>query len=343
MNFVSIVVPTRNEEKKIEACLRSILNLDFPKEKYEILVIDGKSTDRTVEIASKYPVRIIENPKYKIGPAHNIGIKEAKGDIIVFTDADAQVDTHWLKFLVEHFSNPDVGCVIGGQTCIFGDRFISQIRAAFHDYYDAKMVHQLKRTPHEVTWKSMSTFGTAFLKEALVNVGGFDESIDYPDKDIGYRLSQKYKIIKDRRATIRHYLNKPFTKYCTQIFRASITEGILYRRYGVFLNKKSVLLTILVVVWLFGYLLSLTLLFLSLTHFIGALEILLIPLIGFIVYYFVKGFKINIRKKSGLKGIIGLPFVSFLSVLLRSFGIIRGLLKIDVKGIYKTIKSNDTV
>ena len=83
MNFISIVVPTRNEEKNIEACLKSILNLDFPKDKYEILVIDGMSTDRTVEIASKYPVRIIENPMYKIGPAHNIGIKEAEGDIIV--------------------------------------------------------------------------------------------------------------------------------------------------------------------------------------------------------------------------------------------------------------------
>jgi len=334
MNFISIVVPTRNEEKNIDACLKSILNLDFPKDKYEILVIDGMSTDRTVEIASKYPVRIIENPMYKIGPAHNIGIKDAEGDIIVFTDADVNVDTHFLKFLIEHFSSPDVGCVIGGQTCVFGDRFISQIRSAFHDYYDVKIKHQLNREPHEVTWKNMSTFGTAFRKEILINIGGFDESLDYPDKDIGYRLSQKYKIIKDRRATIRHYLNKPFTKYCKQIFQTSTTEGILYRRYGAFLSTKSIILSIFAVIWFLGYLILPILVFVSLLYFVRAIELLFVPFIGFFGYYFVKGFKINIQKKCGIKGLFILPLISFLSLLLRSFGMLHGLFKFNVKGHY---------
>jgi len=334
MSFISIVLPTRNEEMNIETCLKSILNLDFPKERYEILVIDGKSTDRTVEIASKYPVRIIENPKYTIGPAHNIGVREAKGDIIAFTDADVRVDVHWLKVLVKHFNNPDVGCVIGGQTCIFGDQFISQIRAAFHDYYDAKVSNKLNREPHKVTWKSMSTFGTAFRKDALIKIGGFDESIDYPDKDIGYRLSQDYQIIKDRNAIIHHHLNKPFKKYCKQIYRASITEGTLYRRYGVFLNKKSIIISLLVLILLFCYLLSPILIFSSIMPFIRVLGLLLLPIFGLIGYYFIKGLKIEIQKRIGMKGLMVLPFVSILFIILRSFGIMRGLLKLDVKGIY---------
>ena len=334
MSFVSIVIPTRNEEKNIETCLRSILNLDFPQERYEILVIDGKSTDRTVEIASKYPVRIIENPKYKIGPAHNIGFKEAKGDIIAFTDADVRVDVHWLTFLVEHFTNPDVGCVIGGQTCVFGDKFISQIRAAFHDYYDAKVSNALNREPHKVTWKSMSTYGTAIRKDALIKIGGFDESIDYPDKDIGYRLSQDYQIIKDRRAVIRHYLNKPFKKYCKQIYRTSITEGTLYRRYGVFLNKKSIVISLLVLTLLFGYLFSPILLFASVISSIRAFGLLFLPIIGLIGYYFIKGLKIKIKQRIGIKGLLVLPFVSLLFIILKSFGMIRGLIRLDVKGIY---------
>jgi glycosyltransferase involved in cell wall biosynthesis len=334
MSFVSIVLPTRNEEKNIETCLKSILNLDFPKGRYEILVIDGKSTDRTVEIASKYPVRIIENPKFKIGPAHNIGVKEAKGDIIAFTDADVRVDVHWLTFLVEHFNNPDVGCVIGGQTCIFGDQFISKIRAAFHDYYDTKVSNKLNREPHKVTWKSMSTYGTAFRKDALIKIGGFDEGIDYPDKDIGYRLSQDHQIIKDRRAIIRHYLNKPFRKYCKQIYQTSITEGTLYRRYGVLLNKKSIIISLLVSILLFGYLFSPILLFTSVISFIRVLGLFLLPIFGLIGYYFIKGLKIEIQKRMGMKGLLVLPFVSILFIMLKSFGIMRGLLKLDIKGIY---------
>lgn len=334
MSFVSIVIPTRNEEKNIETCLKSILNSDFPKDRFEILIIDGKSTDRTVEIASNYPVRIIQNPKYKIGPAHNIGVKEAKGDIIAFTDADVRVDVHWLSFLVEHFSNPDVGCVIGGQTCVFGDRFISQIRAASHDYYDAKVSNSLNREPHKVTWKSMSTFGTAIRKDALIKIGGFDESIDYPDKDIGYRLSQDYQIIKDRRAVIRHYLNKPFKKYCTQIYQTSITEGTLYRRYGVFLNKKSIAISLLVLILLFFYLFSPFLFFASLISNIRVFGLLFLPFFGLIGYYLIKGLKIEIQKRIGIKGLIVLPFVSILFLILKSFGIMKGLLKLDVEGKY---------
>jgi glycosyltransferase involved in cell wall biosynthesis len=334
MSFVSIVVPTRNEEKNIDACLQSILNLDYPKELYEILIIDGRSTDRTVEIASKYPVRVIENPKYKIGPAHNLGVKEAKGDIIAFTDADVRVDVQWLSFLVEHFSNPEVGCVIGGQTCVFGDKFISQIRAASHDYYDAKVSNSLNREPHNVTWKSMSTYGTAIRKDALIKIGGFDESIDYPDKDIGYRLSQDYQILKDRRAVIYHYLNKPFRKYSKQIYQTSITESTLYRRYGVFLNKKSIGISFLVLILLFGYLFSPILFLASLISNIIMLGLFLLPIFGLIGYYLIKGFKIGIQKRIGIKGLISLPFVSILFILLKSFGIIRGLLKSDVKGIY---------
>ncbi|MFX1466074.1 MAG: glycosyltransferase [Promethearchaeota archaeon] len=334
MSFVSIVLPTRNEEKNIEACLQSILNLDFPNERYEILVIDGKSTDRTVEIASKYPVRIIENPNYKIGPAHNIGVKEAKGEIIAFTDADVRVDVHWLTFLVEHFTNPDVGCVIGGQTCVFGDKFISQIRAAFHDYYDAKVSNALNREPHKVTWKSVSTYGTAIRKDALIKIGGFDESIDYPDKDIGYRLSQDYQIIKDRRAVIRHYLNKPFKKYCKQIYQTSITEGTLYRRDRVFLNKKSIVISLLVLILLFGYLFSPIIFFASLISNVRFLGLLSLPFFGLIVYYFVKGLKMEIQKRIGMKGLIVLPFISILFFILKSFGIMKGLLKLDVEGKY---------
>jgi hypothetical protein len=180
----------------------------------------------------------------------------------------------------------------------------------------------------------MSTYGTAFRKDALIKIGGFDESIDYPDKDIGYRLSQDNQIIKDRRAIIRHYLNKPFKMYCKQIYRTSITEGTLYRRYRVFLNKKSVIISFMVLILLFGYLSSPVLLFASLIFFIRVLGLLFLPILGLIVYYFIKGLKMELHKRIGLKGLIVLPFISILFIILKSFGIMRGLLRLDVKGIF---------
>jgi hypothetical protein len=189
----------------------------------------------------------------------------------------------------------------------------------------------------------MSTFGTAFRKDALFKIGGFDESIDYPDKDVGYRLSQDYQLIKDRRAIIRHYLDKPFKKYCKQIYQTSITEGALYRRYGVFLNKKSILISLLVLILLFGYLFSPFLLFASVLSFTGTLGLLFLPIFGLIGYYFIKGLKMGIQKRIGIKGLIALPLVSLLFFILKSFGIMRGLLRLNVKGIFplKNIEIED--
>ncbi len=133
---------------------------------------------------------------------------------------------------------------------------------------------------------------------------------------------------------IRHYLNKPFKKYCKQIYHTSITEGTLYRRYGVFLNKKSIIISFLVLILLFGYLFSPILFLASLISNIRALGLFLIPLFGLIGYYLIKGLKIGIQKRIGIKGLIVLPFVSILFIILKSFGIIRSLLKFNVKGIY---------
>jgi glycosyltransferase involved in cell wall biosynthesis len=90
--FVSIIVPCRNEKRFIEKSLDSVIASDYPKEKMEILIVDGMSNDGTREIIENYAsrnnfIRILDNPK-KIAPtAFNIGVKSAKGEIIMLINA----------------------------------------------------------------------------------------------------------------------------------------------------------------------------------------------------------------------------------------------------------------
>ena len=85
--MLSVIVPIYNEEKYIAKCINSMLEQDYPKDDLEIILVDGMSKDKTREIVStytaKYPfIRLIDNPN-RIAPwAMNIGIKEAKGDVI---------------------------------------------------------------------------------------------------------------------------------------------------------------------------------------------------------------------------------------------------------------------
>ncbi len=95
--FISFIVPSYNAEKYIEQCLSSIENQIYPKIKIEILVVDGGSEDRTLEIAKRFSVKIIHNPNRIAEFAKSIGIKKARGKYLVILDTDNEiVQEDWL-------------------------------------------------------------------------------------------------------------------------------------------------------------------------------------------------------------------------------------------------------
>jgi len=109
---VSIVIPTKNNADILEKCLKSIQNLDYPKEKMEVIIVDGNSTDGTVDIAKKYGCKVIFEDRGTISYARDVGVRNAGGRFIAFTDADCAVDRDWIKELIKHF-NGDVAAVGG--------------------------------------------------------------------------------------------------------------------------------------------------------------------------------------------------------------------------------------
>lgn len=113
----SIVVCTFNREKHITRCLESLVGLDFSRSKFEIIVVDDGSTDTTVEIVEKYPVKLIRHEKNQgIAAARNTGLKAAKGEIYVCLDDDCYVRRDWLHNLSEayrKYGNENIAGVAG--------------------------------------------------------------------------------------------------------------------------------------------------------------------------------------------------------------------------------------
>jgi len=87
--MISVIVPTYNEEKNIERCLKSLENQTIPRNKFEVIIVDGQSKDRTVEIAKKYADKVIQQKSKGVGGARNDGVEIARGNIIAVTDADS--------------------------------------------------------------------------------------------------------------------------------------------------------------------------------------------------------------------------------------------------------------
>lgn len=111
---VSIIIPVFNNGKTLEACLNSILSLDYPQNKYEIIVVDNNSTDESVLIAKTKKVKLLfEKDTQSSYAARNKGINFVHSDILVFTDGDCIVDRDWLKNLTHVFRNKKIGCSVG--------------------------------------------------------------------------------------------------------------------------------------------------------------------------------------------------------------------------------------
>jgi len=95
---VSVIVPAYNAERDIAKLIGSLLDLDYPKELLEIIIVDNNSNDRTKETVNQYPVKLLEEKNIQSSyAARNKGIRNAKGEIIAFIDSDCVATPQWIK------------------------------------------------------------------------------------------------------------------------------------------------------------------------------------------------------------------------------------------------------
>lgn len=111
--LVSVIVPIRNSAWMLDDSLRSICNQRYPRQRIELIVPDGQSSDNGAAIARSHGGIVLENGGLKIGHARDIGFSLAHGELIAFTDADCIVDAGWLANAIPYFADPKVGAVGG--------------------------------------------------------------------------------------------------------------------------------------------------------------------------------------------------------------------------------------
>lgn len=112
--MISIIIRTKNEERWITSCLQAVF--DQEEKDIEVIVVDNHSTDKTVEKAKRFPVKVLDVDDYLPGKALNVGFKEARGDFIVCLSAHCiPVNTQWLSNLLTNFDDGMVAGVYGRQ------------------------------------------------------------------------------------------------------------------------------------------------------------------------------------------------------------------------------------
>lgn len=121
--YVSVIVCAYNEEKILNQCIKSLVNQNYSKERYKIIIVDDESTDKTAEISKEWISRLKgEMPKFTyirivhggLSVARNTGIKHAQGDIIAFIDGDAVAPEDWIHSISRSFQCKEEPQIVGG-------------------------------------------------------------------------------------------------------------------------------------------------------------------------------------------------------------------------------------
>jgi len=192
--FVSAIMPCRNEERFIVACLDSLISNDYPKEQVEILVVDGASTDQTCEIVHWYTqnvpfIRLLTNPKKIIPAGMNVGIQHARGDVILKIDAHSTYASDYISKCVRFLQDSgadNVGGVL--VTRPSADTAVAHaIALTLAHPFGSGNSHFRVGYP-QPRWSDTAAFG-CYRKDTFTRVGLYNENlVRSSDMDLNARI-----------------------------------------------------------------------------------------------------------------------------------------------------------
>lgn len=186
---ISVVIPTYNEERYIERCLQSLVNQTLNRDEFEIVVVDGGSADRTVELAEGYADIVIQQESKGVGGARNDGVEVSRGELIATTDADIILPEDWLARICTDFESKNVVCVYGPINPI-EDIFKYQFLIGLFN----KVAYLLARM--RVFYATLGS-NTAFRRRTFLQIGGYSDLPAGDDYEIALRLKRAGRIYYD--------------------------------------------------------------------------------------------------------------------------------------------------
>ena len=182
----SILICVRDEEETIRQCISSLINQDFPRREFEIIVVDDYSTDQTPGILKAFlgQVRYFRNKKRRgIAYSRNLGLKKARGDVICFIDGDAYADKAWLRNLLMAYDGGEIDGrvfpreLLGGVGGFVGAWNKDSVVARYSEEGGVRLLRIQQGSEVRLSLIGFGTCNIAYPKSLIERVGGFDEGL----------------------------------------------------------------------------------------------------------------------------------------------------------------------
>lgn len=258
---VSIIIPCKNEEKHISKCLDSIINANWNNIEKEIIICDGKSTDKTLEIINEYSkkydfIKVFTNEKEIAPTAMNIGIKNSTGNFITRIDAHAEIEKDFIINSLKIFEKDDkIACSGGIIESIYDNKISKSISLAMSSSFGVGSAYF--RTGLKDSYVDTLAFGT-YKKEIFDIISLFDEElVRNQDDELNFRLTKSgYKIYLSKDIKSKYYVRSSLEKLFKQYYQYGYWKVYVNKKHRTFTNYRQ-LVPFLFIVFLFSLILGL--------------------------------------------------------------------------------------
>ncbi len=201
-SFVSVIIPVFNDHERLAICLQTLEEQTYPKERYEVIVVDnGSSVDMTLVVAPFPHAQLIREARVGSYAARNKGLSIAKGTVIAFTDADCIPKPDWIEKGVNCIQSVENCGLVAGHIEIF---FRNPTRPNGVELYEYAIALRQKKNLDENNFGATANVFT--LRKAIDSVGAFNDQLKSGgDKEWGHRVFfTGYKLIYAPDASVQH-------------------------------------------------------------------------------------------------------------------------------------------
>lgn len=226
-NKISVIIPVYNGEKFIEECLSSILKQT--KKPDEIIVVDDGSKDKTIDIVKRFKkVKLLKQEHKGPAAARNLGAKKAKGELLLFIDADCKADEKWIEEMIKPFKNKEIVGVQG--------RYKTEQKGLIARFVQCEIEERYERMRKRKYIDFIGSYAAAYRKNIFLKFGGFDETYKMAsgeDADLSFKLSKSgYKMVFNENAIVYHQHVDSLKAYLKQKFWRAYWRVKLYREHS---------------------------------------------------------------------------------------------------------------